>query len=68
MAQQSEGGAFGKANVTRYSFWNEEEERRKKLIKNFLIILTTITNIFIISGVTRHWEPRPFIPSGTHES
>ena len=33
MAQQSEGGAFGKANVTRYSFWNEEEEKKKETDK-----------------------------------
>ena len=28
MAQQSEGGAFGKANVTRYGFCNEEEKEK----------------------------------------
>ena len=55
MSQQSEGGCFGKANVTRYGFCNEEEKKRKKLIKNFLTLITLITNIFIISGVTRHW-------------
>ena len=30
MAQQSQGGGFGRANVTSYSFWNEEEEKKKK--------------------------------------
>ena len=29
MSQQSEGGCFGKANVTRYGFCNEEEKKEK---------------------------------------
>ena len=33
MSQQSEGGAFGKANVTRYSFSNEEKEKKKETDK-----------------------------------
>ena len=33
MSQQSEGGCFGKASVTRYSFWNEEEEKKKETDK-----------------------------------
>ena len=65
MAQQSEGGGFGRANVTRL-FRNEE--KKEETDKNFLTTITLITNIFIISGVTRHWQPRPFIPSGTHDS
>ena len=32
MSQQSEG-AFGKANVTRYGFWNEEEKEKKEIDK-----------------------------------
>tara|TARA_A100001388_G_scaffold97528_1_gene71133 strand:- start:739 stop:870 length:132 start_codon:yes stop_codon:yes gene_type:complete len=30
MSQQSEGGCFGKASVTRYSFCNEKEEKKKE--------------------------------------
>ena len=33
MAQQSEGGGFGRANVTRYVFVNEEEEKKKETDK-----------------------------------
>ena len=33
MSQQSEGGAFGRANVTRYGFWNEEEKEKKETDK-----------------------------------
>ena len=33
MSQQSEGGAFGKANVTRYGFCNEEEKEKKETDK-----------------------------------
>ena len=33
MSQQSEGGAFGKANVTRYGFWNEEKKEKKETDK-----------------------------------
>ena len=33
MSQQSEGGCFGKANVTRYGFCNEEEEKKKETDK-----------------------------------
>ena len=33
MAHQSEGGCFGKANVTRYGFFNEEEEKKKETDK-----------------------------------
>ena len=29
MSQQSEGGCFGKANVTRYVFVNEEEKKKE---------------------------------------
>ena len=29
MAQQSEGGGFGRANVTRYVFVNEEEKQKE---------------------------------------
>jgi len=29
MSQQSEGGAFGKANVTRYGFYEEEKEKKE---------------------------------------
>ena len=29
MAQQSEGGGFGRANVTRYVFVNEEEKKKE---------------------------------------
>ena len=32
MSQQSEG-AFGKATVTRYGFWNEEEKEKKETDK-----------------------------------
>ena len=32
------------------------KKKRKKLIKNCLMTITLITNIFIISGVTRHWH------------
>ena len=53
-----------------------KKRRRKKLIKNLLTTITLITNIFIISGVSRHWynidnkqeQPHPFIPVGTHDS
>jgi hypothetical protein len=33
MAHQSNGGGFGRANVTRYSFMNEEEEKKKETDK-----------------------------------
>ena len=29
MSQQSEGGCFGKAAVTRYGFYEEEEKKKK---------------------------------------
>ena len=29
MAQQSEGGGFGRANVTRFAFVNEEEKKKE---------------------------------------
>ena len=29
MSQQSEGGCFGKANVTRYRFYEEEEKKKE---------------------------------------
>ena len=32
-------------------------------LHRFTLILTLITNLFIIAGVTRHWQPRPFIPN-----
>ena len=33
MAHQSEGGGFCRANVTRYVFVNEEEEKKKETDK-----------------------------------
>ena len=33
MAHQSNGGGFGRANVTRYSFVNEEEKKKEKTDK-----------------------------------
>ena len=29
MSQQSEGGCFGKASVTRYGFYEEEEKKKE---------------------------------------
>ena len=29
MSQQSEGGCFGKANVNRYGFYEEEEKKKE---------------------------------------
>ena len=29
MSQQSEGGCFGKAGVTRYGFYEEEEKKKE---------------------------------------
>ena len=36
-----------------------KRKKRKKLIKSFLTTTTLITNIFIMSGVTRHWHNLP---------
>ena len=36
-----------------------KKKRRKKLIKNLLTLITLITNLFIMSGVTRHWHNLP---------
>jgi len=33
------------------------------ITRTFIFISYLVTNCFIISGVIRHWQPRPFIPA-----
>jgi len=54
--------------IWKYALGSFEDNKTKSydniiaITRTFIFISYLVTNCFIIAGVIRHWQPRPFIP------